>query len=315
SAAEALSTNFGDAGVVRTSSTEEMASHILSALETPEDHSEWGTRFAACEFDATHVSQEIIRVYAEAAAIKRGISEIPILMYHRVTDGVPEGTRHGIYVTKHEFAEQLRALRKKGCTTLTLRDLRSIMLGERIIPRRPVLITFDDGYEDNYLHAFPILKRFGMNATIFILGDPSIRTNEWDIASGEPEARLMTDEQCRKMISFGIDFGAHTMRHTKLTQVSPDEARREIESSKQQIEERLGYTVHSIAYPYGAVNEEVKKITKEAGYTFGIATDSGVRSIWSDTYELRRIPIFPGASKFSFWKKTTGKYHAYKKIG
>jgi peptidoglycan/xylan/chitin deacetylase (PgdA/CDA1 family)/glycosyltransferase involved in cell wall biosynthesis len=310
----ALATNFGDAGFSHHFPVNAAIEEIGRVLSHRHTYSDWSAGFAAREFDAAHVSQQIIRVYAEAAARKRGISEIPILMYHRVTDGAPAGTRHGIYVTTREFDAQLHALQRKGCTTLTVRDLRAIVLGERIIPRRPVLLTFDDGYEDNYLHAFPLLKRYGMNATIFILGDPSIRSNVWDRSGGEPVARLMSDEQCRDMISYGIDFGAHTLHHTKLTDVGADDARIEIESSKRMIEDRLQYDIHSIAYPYGAVNESIKAMTKKAGYTFGIATDSGTKDFWSDPFELRRIPVFPGASKFSFWKKTTGKYHAYKKV-
>ncbi len=310
----ALATNFGDAGDASDMDVEKAVRDIVSALAHAPSISRWGMEFALQEFDAVHITRELFAVYADAIASKRGISEIPVLMYHRVTDGIPRGTKHGIYVTAREFEQQLRLLKRKGCTTLTLRDMGRIVRGETVIPPKPVLLTFDDGYEDNYLHAFPLLREYGMNATIFVLGDPSIRTNLWDVHDGEPEAALMSDEQCREMVRYGIDFGAHTMHHVNLTSVPPDRARQEIEESKKLLEQRLQNEVTSIAYPYGAVNEEIKALARHAGYTFGVATDSGGKNIWKDPFEIRRIPVFPGASRFSFWKKTTGRYHAYKKV-
>jgi peptidoglycan/xylan/chitin deacetylase (PgdA/CDA1 family)/glycosyltransferase involved in cell wall biosynthesis len=310
----ALATNFGDAGDTIAMSEADAVRDIRCALDREPAFPRWGIDFASKAFDAVRVTRELFLVYADAIASKRGITEIPVLMYHRVTDGIPRGTKHGIFVTANEFDLQLRALRRKGCTTLTLRDVRDIVRGDRIIPRRPVLLTFDDGYEDNYRHAFPLLKKYGMTATIFLLGDPSVRSNVWDAHSGEPEAPLLTDAQCREMLGHGMDFGAHTLHHVNLPGVSHVTAKREIEESKQLLEHRLQYEITSLAYPYGAVNEEIKALTRAAGFTFGVATDSGTKNIWKDLFEIRRIPVFPGASRFSFWKKTTGKYHAYKKV-
>ncbi len=310
----ALATNFGDSGDAVKIDADKVLHDILGFLSKEPPVSRWGMDLAVQEFDAVHITRELFTVYAGALAQKRGISEIPVLMYHRVTDGIPGGTKHGIYVTSREFEQQLRMLGRKGFTTLTLRDLGCIVRGEKIIPRKPVLLTFDDGYEDNYVHAFPLLQQYGMTATIFLLGDPSIRTNQWDVHDGEPEAALLSDEQCREMSRYGVDFGAHTLLHVKLTDVSAERARQEIEGAKKQLEQRLGCEVTSLAYPYGAVNEVVKALTRQAGYAFGVATDSGAKNIWKDLFEIRRIPVFPGASRFSFWKKTTGRYHAYKKV-
>jgi peptidoglycan/xylan/chitin deacetylase (PgdA/CDA1 family)/glycosyltransferase involved in cell wall biosynthesis len=310
----ALETNFGDTGDAVPFDAASAARDILSTLDQENVCAQWGIDLAAREFDATVISARLFVVYADAIAMKRGIDEIPVLMYHRVTDGAPKGTKHGIYVTAHEFEYQLRMLRRNGFTALTFNAMRRIVRGDAVIPKKPVLLTFDDGYEDNYLQAFPLLKKYGMTATIFLLGDPTMRSNTWDTKDGEPEARLMTDAQCREMIAHGIDFGAHTLHHVKLTTVPLETARHEIEESKKLLEARLGYEITSIAYPYGDVNDDVKDLTRRAGYAFGVATDSGIRNFWKDLFEIRRIPIFPGASRFSFWKKTTGKYHAYKKV-
>jgi peptidoglycan/xylan/chitin deacetylase (PgdA/CDA1 family) len=134
------------------------------------------------------------------------------------------------------------------------------------------------------------------------------------MANGEPEARLMSDAQIKEMAAYGIEFGAHSLNHKKLTEIPLSDAKHEIEQSKFAIEKRLGSPIISFAYPYGKLNEELKGIVKGAGFHFGIASDSGPRRFWKDFLEVRRIQIFPGFSLFSFWKKSSGWYHNYKRI-
>src|SRR3989338_1998883 len=124
----------------------------------------------------------------------------------------------------------------------------------------------------------------------------------------------MSDAQIREMAEYGIEFGAHSLNHEKLTEIPLADARREIEQSKFEIEKRLGTPIISFAYPYGKLNEELKGIVKGAGFHFGIASDSGPRRFWNDPFEVRRIQIFPGFSLFSFLKKSSGWYHHYKRI-
>jgi peptidoglycan/xylan/chitin deacetylase (PgdA/CDA1 family)/glycosyltransferase involved in cell wall biosynthesis len=312
---EALLTNFGDAGEKKPFSVQHVAAEIVRALLTDSsDAVPWRREFVRREFDIKKRAAEVLRHYAEAAARKKRVKEIPVLMYHRVTSGIPANTKHHIYVTRNEFERQLRYLERKKFSTLKFLDLKEIVEGKRIIPRKPIFITLDDGYEDNFLYAFPLLKKYGMTATIFLIGDSSITTNVWDTGCGEPETKLMNTEQVREMKQYGIEFGAHSMTHRKLTALSLSESKAEIEASKSEIEQRIGAQVISFAYPYGAVHEEIKKQVMNTGFVFGIATDSGTRNFWQDFFEIRRIPIFPGTSAFAFWKKTSGWYHRYKKV-
>jgi peptidoglycan/xylan/chitin deacetylase (PgdA/CDA1 family) len=311
----ALETNFGDAGANADFSADRVAAEIVSCLENKTTiSSEWGRRLICAEYDIKKISARVVAAYTEAIALKKNIAEIPVLMYHRVTDGKPAGTKHGIYVTQIEFERQLAYLKRTGCTTLTFADAKAIEEGTRIIPKRPVILTFDDGYEDNYTHAFPLLKKYSFSAVIFLIGNAAIRTNAWDVANGEPEARLMSDAQIKEMAAYGIEFGAHSLNHKKLTEIPLSDAKHEIEQSKFAIEKRLGSPIISFAYPYGKLNEELKGIVKGAGFHFGIASDSGPRRFWKDFLEVRRIQIFPGFSLFSFWKKSSGWYHNYKRI-
>ncbi len=309
----ALHTNFGDAGVHAEFNNEQCTRDIIQLIEQGKQ-TEWGKNVIEKNFNIAQKVSEMYRVYAEARSIKLGIKEIPILMYHRVTGGKPEGTKHGIYVTAKEFDRQLKVLLRKNFTTLTFFDIQKIIEGKLPLPRKPIMLTFDDGYEDNYEYAFPLFKKYNMFGVIFLLGDTTITTNEWDIRKGEPAAKLLSDSHIAEMKEYGIEFGGHSMRHKKLSHIALDEAAQEIVECKKAIEQRIGSPIISFAYPYGAVNEEVKSITQRAGFLFGIATDSGRKNFWSDLFEIRRVFIFPNTSRFAFWKKTSGWYHSYKKV-
>ena len=312
---EAMNTNFGDGGKLSPFDANKFVKDIIFALHHPEQFDRsWGRKFVEANFDIKKISLQINHVYAEARAVKKGINEIPILMYHRITDGKPAGTKHGIYVPRDEFERQLEFLKRRGFTAINFFDIRAIIEGKKNIPDKPVMITFDDGYEDNYVTAFPLLKKYGMTATIFLIGNPAIRSNSWDEKTGEPAASLLNDRQIQEMIEGGIEFGSHTMNHKKLTLCSTEEAEVEITESKKMLEQRLQTEIISFGYPYGQLNEQIKQQVIAAGYTFGIATDSGRRNIWADLFKIRRMMIFPHASLFSFWKKTSGRYHWYKNV-
>ena len=311
----ALETNFGDAGVQQAFDALRMTADITAALSVVHGHDvEFGQNIICKEYDINKISQKVMETYAEAGAIKRGVKEIPVLLFHRVTKGVPVGTRHGIYVTELEFEKQLAFLKRRGYTTLTFTGLKQILEGKQKMPARPVMLTFDDGYEDNALNAFPILRKFSFTAVIFLIGNRTIKTNEWDVKDGEPELNLLNDDQVKTMDAYGIEFGAHSFTHKNLTEIPLLDAEKEIYKSKTAVAERVRKPVISFAYPYGKANEDVKRIVHDAGFSFGIASDSGPRNISKDFYEVRRIQIFPGAPWLSFWKKTSGWYHKYKRI-
>ena len=312
---EALMTNFGDSGKRVEFDAFRMADDIITAIGSNNGSTyNWGREFVSSNYDINLVARQVSSAYAEAAALKNGLVEIPVLMYHRITDGVPAGTRHGTYVTKKDFERQLASLERRRRTPLTFVQMKEILEGKRSLPDRPIMITFDDGYEDNYLNAFPLLRSYSFSATVFLLGNRSLTKNEWDTIHGEPVAGLLTDSQIKEMYAGGIEFGAHSMTHKMLTEIPLSEAETEIRRSKAELEQRLGVPVISFAYPYGRVNERVKHIARDAGYVFGAASDSGPRNFWKDSFEIRRIQVFPNTSPFSFWKKSSGRYHRYKSV-
>jgi peptidoglycan/xylan/chitin deacetylase (PgdA/CDA1 family) len=122
----------------------------------------------------------------------------------------------------------------------------------------------------------------------------------------------MNNEQIREMSGAGIEFGSHTVTHPNLSHCSPEQMRKELFESKKILEQLTGKKIISLAYPYGAVNEHIKSLAAEAGYIFGIATNSGPLKFYEDFLEIRRTQIFPWTDRFGFWKKTQQRYLRYK---
>lgn len=231
-------------------------------------------------------------------------------MYHRLVIQAPDDNKFDLCVTAEDFEKQILWLKAWGFTPVTFGDL-----VEKPIPSKPIILTFDDGYEDNYLNLFPLLKKHQVKVAAYILGDRSIRRNEWDIPKGGIEVRLLNDAQVLEMAASGlVEFGAHSMTHQRLTEASPWEVKSQVEDSKKSLESLLGKPLLSFAYPYGSLNEGVKQAVREAGFSFGIAVGTGPARFSADLFEIRRIPVPPTISKWDLFRKTSGFYLRYRKI-
>ena len=204
-------------------------------------------------------------------------SGIPVLNYHQIND-VDENL---LTVSTAEFETQMAWLEENGYHTITAAELADALEGHGRLPERPVLITFDDGYVDNYACAFPILKKHGMKATIFIISEyVSLYPN------------YLTWKQLLEMQSNGIDFGSHTVDHNVLTELSPNSVNHELADSKRTLETKLGRRVEFLAYPCGFTNESIKARAAAAGYRGAFTVDLGNTHPGDDLYALNRVPIF-----------------------
>jgi peptidoglycan/xylan/chitin deacetylase (PgdA/CDA1 family) len=218
----------------------------------------------------------------------------------------------GIYVTEEVFEEQLQHLKKNNFKTITFIDVSKALKGDKTLSKKNIILTFDDGYEDNYSSAFPLLKKYNSTAVIFLVTGQD--SNVWDSTKNEPGAKLLNKEQIKKMFDCGIEFGAHTLNHTNLTEVSKNQLLKEIYNSKIYICKELQIPVISFAYPYGECNKMAKEAVKQLGFEFGVATDSGPLNFLKDLYQIRRQIIFSHTSLFQFRKKISKWYPAYKKL-
>ncbi len=265
------------------------------------------------EFSIENIVHKIESVYQQQI-VKKKKYEMPVIMYHRVIKDESEKGVHGTYVTVKQFEEQMKYLKNKGYETITFKDLLNNRYKQRFDKdKKWIMLTFDDGYKDNYENAFPILKKYQFKGIIYILD--GIKYNKWDVDdrnNPEKEFSLMNAEELLEMQKYGIEFGGHTSTHPKLAELSLENAKKEIIISKNNIENLIGKELLSFAYPYGSLNEDVKKIAQESGYQFAVATDSGSITFSDDLFEIRRVGIFPTNNLFNFKRKVSGRYNFIK---
>jgi peptidoglycan/xylan/chitin deacetylase (PgdA/CDA1 family) len=232
-----------------------------------------------------------IYISSEPQAGVANASQVPVLMYHKISPD-PKSGGLGIRVTPASFEHQMQYLAKNGYHTVLVTELTDFIKGDQILPAKSVVITFDDGYLDNYKYAFPILKKYGFTATVFLVADYIGKTNEFDVAKKlEPVNRLLGWNEIDQMSRYGITFGAHTLNHTSLTDITLPEARYEIENCKLVLEEHLKTPTEAFAYPYGHYNSQLEEIVRESGYTIAVTSDQGLVTYGSDPYAIKRVRI------------------------
>jgi peptidoglycan/xylan/chitin deacetylase (PgdA/CDA1 family) len=230
---------------------------------------------------------------------------VPILYYHRVEDHLHPATG----VSSQAFAAQMEYLRKKNYRSISFEQLADYFLQGRPLPSRPVIISFDDGYLDNFTRAYPILKKNGFRATIFLVSDYIGQRSEWAGCKGENVAPLMSGEQLLILIKEGFEPGGHTRRHTDLTAVSPEEARREVEAGKQDLENLLQRPVRSFAYPFGNFNPEVVEMVRRAGFTAARTVHTDNTHGLEDLLTLRCVKLNGRTPWLKFKYYLTALYH------
>ena len=261
-------------------------------------------------YDLVAVADELEQHY-QSVYVHRLRREVPIVMYHRFIRDDSEKGIHGTYLHVNMLEKHLKLLKRLGYRTLTFADLADQGLASRLTPdSKYIIITVDDGYRDNYELLFPLLKKYGFKAVIYLVTGE--RFNRWDVEQpGNPEKRveLMTPEQIKEMADSGlVEFGGHTLTHPHLDTLSREEQRREIADNKAQLEQLLGRPLASFAYPFGSHNEDSKALARELGYPFAVATNSGPLAMHEDPYQIRRIAIFPRTDVFGLWRKIKGDY-------
>jgi len=238
-----------------------------------------------------------------------------ILAYHGVGDYKNEDGRwieygqqrynlKGLSVLPDLFGKQLAYLRQHDYRSVSLKDYLASQQKKLKLPSKSVAITFDDGFQNFFSFARPLLKKYGYTATIFLVTD-KINSNDNDFLSWEEILRLREE---------GFSFGAHTCSHAVLTLLPTEQVRREIMESKKMIEEKLGEKVEFFSYPYGGFNSETQNIVKEAGFLGAVVTpsDPGLKE---GPYSLKRTGINRNNSMFIFKIKISGAFNWLREQG
>lgn len=237
--------------------------------------------------------------------------KIRVLMYHRIVSDRETSRRAWTCLHVDEFRRQLELLDNWGFTTITFRDYQLFREGKLHLPRKPIILTFDDGYLDTVQYALPLLQEFGMKAVIFVLGDRRIRTNYWDEALGHDTAHLLDAEQIVALHKVGFEIGAHTMTHARLTELPPREASEEIVRAKMLLEILLNSTVNSFSYPYGLVNEVIKGLVRASGFSHACSVYSGPPVFDVEPFEIRRSTILNSTTIAGFAARILAPFQYY----
>lgn len=220
-----------------------------------------------------------------------GSSHIKVLMYHRIVTDRNLSDRYWFCVHADDFYRQLELLERWGFSAITFEDYRLFLRGELDLPRKAVILTFDDGYLDTYEVAFQAVKQFQMKGVVFALGERKIRSNVWDEQIGLPSAPLMEGHHLLEMHMEGFEIGAHTMTHRELISLPEDAVWQEVTRSRMLLEILLNDKVLTFSYPFGSANPGVKRLVANAGYDLACAGEAGAAAFGADPYEIKRIKI------------------------
>ena len=222
----------------------------------------------------------------------------PILIYHRVGQkGDPT-----ITVSEEGFTRQMTLLKDEN-RLIRLEELASLLTSEISPLSKKVAVTFDDGYMEIYTSVFPLIERYHIPVTVFLV-------TGW-IGRGE----FLSWEAIQEMSKKGVDFGSHTKNHPYLPAVmSRETLEEEIRGSKEFLEDRLGKEVSLFSYPVGGFTEEVKELVQKAGYKAAVTTNRGVQEEKRDLYALTRIKMTEASSSFWVFRvKTSGYYEQFQR--
>jgi peptidoglycan/xylan/chitin deacetylase (PgdA/CDA1 family)/GT2 family glycosyltransferase len=217
------------------------------------------------------------------------IAGIPILMYHAIGREDEPASRFVLPVDR--FEQHLSWIRRLGYQTISFGQFLEYKRNRLLPPVRSVVITFDDGYADNYSLAYPILQSHNIPATIFVVSDYVGRANEWDQEGDLAGRPLLSWTQVRELSSNGIQIGAHSCSHPVLTEISESEAKQQIAGSQKDLQSKLGVDIDIIAYPYGEYNETTQDTARQAGFMAGCTTDAQLNTLTSPSLALPRTEI------------------------
>jgi peptidoglycan/xylan/chitin deacetylase (PgdA/CDA1 family) len=215
--------------------------------------------------------------------------QIPILMYHSIVSDYSKARRDGIIypysLLKDDFVRHLEFLKENKFQTIGLNEILNKKAKDT---NKNVIITFDDGYVDNYNYALPCLKKFGFKATFFVatawIGKPGCLS--WD--------------NLEEMASAGMEIGSHTANHLPLAELAPQEIKFELESSKETINQQLGINIYSLSFPHGSYNKQTVEIAASLDFKICCTSNWGYFSEKSSLMECERFSIKKNISLTQF---------------
>ncbi|HEV7721020.1 MAG TPA: polysaccharide deacetylase family protein [Iamia sp.] len=215
---------------------------------------------------------------------------VPVLLYHGVAPSAPPGLQPWV-MHPDRFAAHLDLIVARGLTPLRVSDLVDAYRGEREMPERPVVITFDDGLADFAEHAWPALRERDLTATLYVVAGALGGTADWLDDIGGPPPAMLTWDQVRALDAEGCEIGAHSLTHPELDTLRRRAIEDEVSHSRREISTHLGAPVRSFAYPHGYHDRRVRAAVVAAGYDSACAVREALSSRDDDTLALARVTL------------------------
>lgn len=237
------------------------------------------------------------------------------LLYHSVSQHRKGKKSHHFTISLQKFRSQLKFLHENNYRVLSVLEWYKSLRNQKKGSDRTVVLTFDDGYADNFYYVSPILKKYNFKATFYPICN-HIDQNKKFPWLNEPNYPLnanlpLNSRQICQMDEEGMEIGSHTLSHTKLTQLSKQDSWKEIKESKDRIEEILGHSISSFSYPFGAwfdFKSSHQSMVKKAGYKSAVTSIYGSNSYHTNMTLLKRIPVYYQETLESFAMKVNGYY-------
>jgi len=270
-------------------------------------------KLAQNEFSLNLLSPKIQRLYESAYFLKNYSSWIPILMYHKIPE-TEINSKHKIYVKQKNFEKHLRFFKNRGFETITFSDLQKFRTGIKSFvefPKKPLILTFDDGYTDNLLQASPLLKKYNFKAQLFLLANSEINYNSWDMNANEPLHKIVSGPDRQQWKDSQFEIASHGFSHKKITEFNVEAAFAELAESKKSLEQEFNITINAYAFTYGITDYNSAVLAQKAGYDYAVNTDRGGLLIEEEPYNVFRVNMFPEENLFSLFKKTSKWYRKY----
>ena len=224
-----------------------------------------------------------------SAKVRRLSGGVPIVMYHLVSPDRPSAF-HSYSVTAADFRAQVGMLTRLRCTAVSPDDLFAAQLSGRPLPKRAVLITFDDGFEDCLRHAAPALHEAGFQATMYVVAGLLASTSRW-MADLGLDLPLVSAAQVRELEQAGVRCESHSVTHPRLASLSRESIREELCRSRATLEDLTGHTVRHLAYPHGSYDGRVRGEALAAGYQTAYTTRPGKAVLSDDPLAMPRVKV------------------------
>ena len=232
---------------------------------------------------------------------------IPILVYHQIDQAPAKGMPfRSLYVAPDAFARQMKWLARLGYTGLSMSALLPYLCGEKV--GKVVGVTFDDGYQNNLIHALPVLQRHGFSSTCYAVGGLLGQTNVWDAEIGVAQAPLMTADELRLWVAGGQELGSHTQQHRHLPAISDAESQADIEQGKLTLEQFTFDAISHFCYPYGDYAERHVEMAGRAGFLTATTTARSRCHQGLDLLQLPRVPVVRSTTLPVFLLKVATAY-------